>query len=319
MNATAICKELYEYIQNNQPIGQVHSVFDNSFNVLDENNQFITFLGPSKPMSPNSIKIREKSSFLNSDIKQGQKLTFLKDYVLIEDSNIEVFYNKASLWDKKPLLFLDGGLEKEFVENVLKKLNKMGSFIVKEGKKDGIAPLLKTLIGRIKGLELLLDNKMNLSKREEFIRERFLSFIDSYIMGDLDAIARKAGSIVGYGVGLTPSMDDFLSGIMVSQVYLSAYLNHDLSRTFEVNKAIIKHIKNKTTLISQEMMIHSSRGEVNEDVRNLMIFFITGSSLEDFYKCLKKVSDIGETSGIDMISGIYIGSCIALNQYLGGR
>lgn len=311
MNATVICKELYECLQKNQLKGQVHSIFDNSFNVLDESDQLITFLGPSKPMSPNSIKIREKCSFLDSDIRQGQKLTFLKDHVLIEDSGIKIYYEEASLWDKKPLL--DVGLKRESMENVFKKLNKMGDFIAKEGKKDGIVPLLKTLNSRIKGIETLFDNNMPLSKREEFIRERFLSFIDSYIIEDLDDISLKTSNIVGFGIGLTPSMDDFLSGIMVSRVYLSAYLNHDLTKAYEINKSIIKHIKNKTTLVSQEMMIHSSKGEVNEDLRNLMVSFVTDNSIEDFYQNLKKVSDIGETSGTDMISGIYIGSCIMLN------
>ncbi len=313
MNATIICKELYDYIQKNQPKGQVHSIFDNSLNILDENNQFITFLSPNKPMSPNSIKIRENSSFLDSDFRQGQKLAFFKDYVSIQDSSKEIYYSKASLWDKSPILFTGSTLIKAPVENVSNKLKKMGIFILEEGKKDGIVPLLKTLKGRIKGVELLLDSNITLSKREEFIRERFLSFIDSYIKEDLDDVSTKASRVIGYGIGLTPSMDDFLSGIMVSQIYLSSYLNLDLKKAHELNNSIIKHIENKTTLVSQEMMRYASKGEVNEDLRNLMVSLLTNSSIEDFYQNLKKVSDIGETSGTDMISGIYIGSCIVLD------
>lgn len=313
MNATTICNELYKIIQKNQLKGQVHSVFDNSFNVLDENAQLITFLGPNKPMSPNSIKIEEKISFLDLSIKQGQKLTFFKDFVLNEDSKIIIYYDKASLWDKSPILFTDTDLSRESMENVFRKLNSMGTFILREGKKHGIVPLLKTLEGRIKGVELLIDDNIVLSKKEEFIQDRFLSFIDSYSNEDIDEIALRASKIVGYGIGLTPSMDDFLSGIMVSRIYLSSYLNHDIKKAYEINKAIIKHIINKTTLVSQEMMIHSSRGDVNEDLRNLMISLLTNRCSDSFYECLKKVSSFGETSGTDMISGIYIGSCIMLN------
>lgn len=313
MNATVICSELYKVIQKNQLRGQVHSVFDNSFNVIDENAQLITFLSPNKPMSPNSIKIEEKISFLDLPIKQGQRLTFFKDFVLNEDSKTVIYYDKASLWDKSPILLTDANLLRESMENVFRKLNSMGTFILREGKKHGIVPLLKTLEGRIKGVELFINDNIVLTKKEEFIQERFLSFIDSYINEDIEEISLRASKIVGYGIGLTPSMDDFLSGIMISRIYLSSYLNQDIEKAYEINKAIIKHILNKTTLVSQEMMIHSSRGEVNEDLRNLMISLLTNRYADSFYECLKKVSSFGETSGTDMISGIYIGSHILLN------
>lgn len=313
MDATAICSELYKVIQKNQLNGQVHSVFENSFNVLDENAQLITFLSTNKPMSPNSIKVEEKISFLDLPIKQGQKLTFYKDFVLDEDGEIVIYYNKASLWDKSPILLTDANLLRESMENVFRKLNSMGTFILREGKKHGIVPLLKTLESRIKGVELFINDNIVLTKKEEFIQERFLSFIDSYINEDIEEISLRASKIVGYGIGLTPSMDDFLSGIMISRIYLSSYLNQDIEKAYEINKAIIKHILNKTTLVSQEMMIHSSRGEVNEDLRNLMISLLTNRYADSFYECLKKVSSFGETSGTDMISGIYIGSHILLN------
>lgn len=314
MEATVICSELYKVIQKNQLKGQVHSVFENSFNVLDENAQLITFLSPNKPMSPSSIKVEEKISFLDLPIKQGQKLTFCKDFVLDEDGKIVIYYDKASLWDKSPILFKDASLLRESMENVFRKLDSMGTFILREGKKHGIVPLLKTLEGRIKGVELFIDDNIVLGKKEEFIRERFLSFIDSYKDEDINEISLRASKIIGYGIGLTPSMDDFLSGIMVSRIYLSSYLNQDLEKAYEINKAIIKHITNKTTLVSQEMMIHSSRGDVNEDLRNLMISLLTNRYTDSFNECLKKVSGFGETSGTDMISGIYIGSHILLNN-----
>lgn len=318
MNATVISKELYEAVQKNELKGHIHSVFDNSFNVLDENLQIISFLSPNKPMSPNSIKIKEMISFLYLGLEQGQTLTFFKDFVSIEDTDIVIHYNKALLWDKNPILFQYNSIVRDSIENVFAKLKLMAKFILNKGKREGIVPLLKTLEGKIKYADKIFDDTIILSEKEKFIKDRFLFFIDSYIREDVDELSQNASRVVGYGVGLTPSMDDFLSGIMASRIYLSSYLNLDLNKAYEINEAIIKNIDDKTTLISQEMMKYSSRGEVNEDFRNLMISLLTNRSIEDFQKYLEKVSDFGETSGTDMICGVYIGSLIMLNEYLGG-
>ncbi len=313
MIASNICREIYIKVQANRLKGQIHSVFHNSCNVLDQNNQLISLLGPNKPMAPHSIKLANNVSFLDLGFKQGQELEFYDGFVLVKNNSTIIAYDKANLWDKEPLLFSNINLIKDSKENVFEKLNKMGTFILEEGKKDGIVPLLKALGGKIKGVELILDDNICFGNKEEFIKERFLRFIDSYINESIDEISLSSKEIVGFGIGLTPSMDDFLSGIMISRIYLSSYLNKNLNKALELNKAIVKYIKNKTTLVSEEMLMFSSKGEGNEDVRNLMVSLLTNKSKDAFYKYLKKVSDFGETSGTDMISGIYIGSCIMLN------
>lgn len=313
MIASDICKDLYEAVQENRLKGQVHSVFDNSFNVLDQNNQLISFLGKNKPMSPHSIKFKEKLSFLNLGLERGQRLEFYNDFVLIKESNTVITYDKAFLWAKEPVLFSNVNLLRDSMENVSIKLDKMGTFIKEEGKRDGIVPLLKSLEDKIKGVELMLDNSIVLGRNEEFIKERFLAFIDSYIKENIDDISLRSKGIVGFGIGLTPSMDDFLSGIMISRIYLYSYLNCDMKKALKINNAIVKYIKNKTTLVSEEMLMFSSRGEANEDVRNLMISLLTNSPIDVFQKYLEKVASFGETSGTDMISGIYIGCRILLN------
>lgn len=313
MIASNICQNLYEAIKAKPLKGQIHSVFENSFNVIDQNAQLISILGPNKPMAPSSIRIEEDISFLDLGLEKGQKLEFYDDFALIKENNIVISYDKAFLWNKDPVLFSDMKLVKDSAENVFRKLKKMGTFILEEGKREGIVPLLKTLQGKIKGVELIIDNNILLDRKEEFIKERFLTFIDNYIKEDSEKISLSTKDIIGFGIGLTPSMDDFLSGIMISRIYLSSYMNNDVKKAYEINKAIVKYINNKTTLVSEEMLMCSSKGEANEDVRNLMMSLLTNKSTNVFYNYLKKVADFGETSGTDMISGIYIGSRILLN------
>lgn len=306
MNGLSICNTLYEKILKEDLKGYIHSVFNSSFNVLDQNHQLIPFLNSKKPMSPNSIKIDEDISFLSLGIEPKLKIQFFQDFALIKDLNIKITYDKVNLWDKSPILTF----VKDSKENVFIKLKIMGKFLIENGKFDGILPLLSALQGKIKGLDLFLNNEINLGKKEEFIKERFLRFFDNYLEEDIHNISLNAKDIVGFGMGLTPSMDDFLSGMMISRIYLSSYLDHDMENTYKINRAIVKEIKNKTTIISEEMLMYSSVGETNEDIRKLMISFLGESSLQHFTKNIEDVVKIGETSGTDILSGIYIGSCI---------
>lgn len=122
-------------------------------------------------------------------------------------------------------------------------------------------------------------------------------------------------NIIGYGIGLTPSMDDFISGMMISRIYIFYYLEKNLQTAYEFNHAIIKEIDNKTTRISEEMLKYSSLGQGNEYIKDLMISFLGNFPMEDFERNLLRSIEIGETSGTDMLLGIYTGSCILLHEF----
>lgn len=289
--------------------GTVYSVFDNSFNILTNDNIFITFLNSNKPMYPNSIKVEGYKSFLDLGIKSDINVHFHQKNIGIKELNIKIYYDSATLWNEKPNLIFN----KDTKRNVYIKLIKISEFLLMNGNKNGIYPLLNVLESRIIGINSILDNNIILNKSEIYISSKFIKFINNYIKEDLHSISLGVKDIVGFGVGLTPSMDDFLAGLMISRIYLSYYLDHSIKTAYEINKAIVKNIKNKTTKVSEEMLLHSSMGKANEDIRNLMVSFLGRDNLDTLFYYLKKVKNTGETSGTDMLLGIYIGSLILLN------
>ncbi len=289
--------------------GTVHSVFHNSFNVLTKDNRFITFLNSNKPMYPSSIKVEGNRSFLDLGIKPEIKIQFHPKNIDIKELNIKIYLDSATLWDEKPNLIFNKDIEK----NIYIKLEKISEFILIEGNKNGIYPLLKVLKDRLKGINWISAEDNKLSKNEIYISNKFIKFIDSYIKEDLHSISLEAKKIVGFGIGLTPSMDDFLAGLMISRIYLSYYLGYSINDAYRINMTMIKNIKNRTTKVSEEMLVHSAKGKANEDVKSLMISFLGKASLDTLLYYLKKMINIGETSGTDMLLGIYIGSLILLN------
>ena len=312
MIADSICKKLLKSIEEEHFSGVIHSVFHNAFNILTSKDELITIININRPMSANTIRISENISFIDYGINQGMKTNFHRTFIDIEEANIHIDISSASIWDKIPIY----SNNKDILENVFLKLDIMRTFIIDSNKTQGILALLTTLNDKYSSLGLLKKKEIHLDKSTIFMKDRFLSFFESYIDGDIEQIDEKVKKIVGYGAGLTPSMDDFLSGLMISRIYLYDYLNFGIDNALDFNKAMIRKIANKTTRISEEMLKFASLGEVNEYVRDLVLSLISHIENENFIINLKKVASIGETSGIDIIAGIYIGSRILLKSTL---
>lgn len=301
MIADSICVDLNEHIQNNHLTGIVHSVFDNAFNVLTSDNKFVTFLNYSKPMAPNAIRLSRNISFLDYNIEPNMKMYFYKDYIWLKYLNITFKIDKASKWDPCPIFTYS----KEKDSNLQRKISLIEEFLINEGNRDGILPLM-----------LFSNEKLEfVDKSYHFIKDRFLDFIDSYLQHSKLQISDKVKEVIGFGAGLTPSMDDFISGLMISRIYIYDYINMNLNECIEFNDLMIREIGGKTTRVSEEMLRYSSNGKVNEYIRNLMISLFSNSTLESLMENLKAVASIGETSGTDIISGIYFGSKNLYKQY----
>ena len=310
MIANNICVNLYRKMQYTNFTGLVHSVFHNAFNVITSDNEFITFLNFNKPMAPYTIRVSDTISFLNLGIESSMTINFYHNYIKLERLGIDIFIDKASKWDGNPIF----AYPRDDVESIFEKLELMKDFLIHSEKREGILSLLTTLNDKYCGFQLLPTNQ-TLDKGIIFIKERFSDFIESYI-GECKAnIGDRVKDVVGFGPGLTPSMDDFINGLMISRIYLFDYLNKDIVDCLAFNQLMIEKIEGKTTRVSEEMLKTSSKGEVNQDIRDLMLSLLSYSNIDDYNLLLKRVADFGETSGTDIISGIYIGSIIQFNQF----
>lgn len=310
MIASCICKDIDRIIKSNKNEGEIHSIFDNSFNVITCDNSIVTILRPDKSMSPNSIKVIDNISFLSLGMKRGEKVEFNKDYMSLINKEIKIYYDKSIRWNSEPnLVFV-----REKKKTLEEKLNLVGLFLQKSGNRDGILPLLNTLDVVIEDIQVVLDKDYRLNKSEEFIYKRFIDFIKAFKNNKLDEISGLTKKIIGFGSGLTPSMDDFICGLMVANIYLTYFLDLNMDLAYKINYEIVKNIDNKTTKISEEMLKWSSKAKVSQDIRELLVSLLSTEDKKDIIKKISKVADFGNSSGTDILCGIYIGSKILLSN-----
>lgn len=106
---------------------------------------------------------------------------------------------------------------------------------------------------------------------------------------------------IGLGVGLTPSGDDFIVGLLATFHYYS-FFNNQVKRLFNLfNKY---YFKNKTTCIGFYTITHSIHGRVNHGIYD----YLSTIQHNNENNCRQfEIIDIGSTSGIDMLTGICFG------------
>lgn len=311
MKALLICENLLDAIARKEIVeGNVHSVFDNACNI-ETNHKFITLLCKDKIMAPMSVIVDNGEKVNFKDLNITQNLVFKIDVNGFHCGKRDIFIDLygAEKWYPGVRMKSFSCLENQLLENI--KIMEIG--LISQGKPYGIGPLISMLSDELPELGLTHIQADAHDKSFEFIKHRFLNFIRALITADTKGITEIAESIIGFGVGLTPAMDDFISGLLISFIYLGNYYKFDISKIYELNKKVIFKSLNKTTRVSSEMLKHSSIGETNQGVRELMEKLFNPHNEENIMKALLNIIGYGETSGTDTAFGIYVGSKIFTN------
>ncbi len=311
-----ICENLQKIILEGGKLqGHVHSVFKNACNI-ECDDLFITLLSSEKKMSPMSVIVGdvEQVDFNNLNITQGLTFEFSESEIYCTQLNLFISINNAKKWCSRVEINVFECCENRLLDNI----NIIEQGLRKFGKLNGMGPLINMLSVKLPELQLAPLYGCAFDENFEFIKDRFINFINDLIKVDMHGIARKAGSVIGFGCGLTPSMDDFISGVMITYIYMGSYYKLNLEQIYEFNSKVISSSLDKTTRVSAEMLKHSSVGEANEYVGNLMKVILNfdddnGEKNRRITKALIGVISYGETSGTDTALGIYTGLRIMTN------
>lgn len=288
--------EWFSHQKVGSQIGKVHSVFNRVINFITMDKKLLFSIARNDVIqAPRMMKVGETADFqsLCSFIKPSMPIEFIGNNRI--QINHQIFdFSKAKEWQgyiipKKGSSYL---IEKESLE-------KINSFIHLYGTKEGIYPSWKKHYEPT--WEVPKDIKGNiyftalLSQLSHLNQEIERNKLESSLQG-----------FVGLGIGLTPSGDDFLTGLMATwQFYefplFETYVNNNLFTE--------RHFRHKTTDISYFMLTHCLNGEVNEALF-LLLKNIDGH-VEPY---VEKLLSIGSTSGTDMLIGISCAYQYVLNM-----
>ena len=256
---TALSTYALEVIQNEQE-AVVHSVYRNTINILI-NDSLLAIQTKNSPISPISLITKLNSNdFEKLSLKPGQC--------------VKLRYSKAKIYDLAPKNEISHGVRHELYRKFTK--------IITQSHTGGFELIFQS------------SEKVNEDLILSIVETKIHIIHNFCLKNDFPKASQKLGELVGLGIGLTPSGDDFLCGILAGlhiqgkeysefAYYLRKNIQANLQRTNEISRAFL----------SCALEGHFSLA-INELWKN--------PNTEDISKMFY---NIGHSSGMDTLCGIY--------------
>lgn len=117
-------------------------------------------------------------------------------------------------------------------------------------------------------------------------------------------------SLIGLGIGLTPSCDDVISGI--SAYFHLADIKNDFNKKL---KAYLENYGDKsTTFVSKNLLYDVANGYINDSVYNVIYAILNNKN--NIKKYTLNLTDYGHSSGVETCFGILKGYKMTKNKEL---
>jgi len=282
-------------------VGEVHSTFERAFNVLIS-GELVGIARRDVPNDPfNIITDVEPNHSMQSLVDKGERIRVDED-LLKFGKELTISLNRADIW--RPKHGVEKPIDIELVKSNLSLLKELASW-----RNEGFGQLVLQVEDVISGAPCN-DRQLNQVSRSGL--PNIKSLVSAVRSEDLELVRQSAKNLVGLGPGLSPSGDDLLAGFMAGLRWTVNSFNGNVDRVDEINRTIA-HVAEGTTMLGKQLLIRAAAGEVNEAVEGLLEAILAGQ-IEEVRTATEKVLAIGETSGVDSIVGILLGSLLGIES-----
>ena len=263
----------------------VHSVFKSAANLLSAKGTLVTLASAGRDLMPMGMLVSPGLA-----LQEGQRLRYREGVfhlsgAVISTRQAEVRPTSMPAPLKPNEQGLAGGL------SLIRK-------VLTEKDRGGIASLAALIPGKggpVSGGPL--------NHYSSFIFHDLTAFLEALGAGDFKRAGELARRLVGFGPGLTPSCDDFLSGVLLSLYYDASFgpCHPETASFFEQIKVLAR---DRTSLVSRHMLCHAAAGHAGTLHLELLEALVQG----DFAKLVplaRRLLSFGASSGADFLLGLY--------------
>jgi len=284
--------------------GEVHSVFERTFNILiDDELVGVAQSGVSRSPINLIIEIPPSENMHSLGLKKGMQVELVEGRILV-GGVLEISLEGAELWRPKTRVERCNRLDK-----IKRNLELAKRLAARKSESEGLGPLL----GHV---DEIATGKMpqisELNAVAKTVLPQLIYLTRAVRSGNTAEVKKVARKLIGLGPGLSPSADDALSGFTAALWWVSHSLGSGISNVEDINRVIVSQASG-TTLLSKQLLQHAARGEVNERVEELLEALLAGGQSE-IEPGVEQVLKIGETSGADMMVGLLLGMQMGLGQ-----
>lgn len=297
--ALEVCHSLRRSIPAGGCPATVHSVFDRAVNLVTPLG-LVTLLPKCRPLYPFSVRIDTDIPFPALGLRPDMSAMLLPGEASAGMLHVDLtnaLDTDLSVLERKELIV---------PPDLSDRLERLAGVIGEEGKPEGMAPLV-----------FHLEEGSSADYAEHFPHNHYTAFLlprvrrlfDALHTGQIVEISAAAGAMAGCGPGLTPSSDDFLCGMMAAMLARGGARGRVL-RTMDITQRMGCAARVKTNVISGSFLIRSSQGLLSADVLDTVGQLFSNGPTQSLESAASRVITFGETSGTDILSGIYFGAKI---------
>jgi hypothetical protein len=234
-------------------------------------------------------------------VDKGERIRINGD-LLSFGKGLAISLNGAEIW--RPRHGVKKPIDIELVKRNLSLVKGLAS-----RRKEGFGQLVRHVENMISDTPF---NNRQLNQVSQSGLPHIKSFVSAVRSKDFELMRQSAKNIVGLGPGLSPSGDDLLAGFMAGLRWTVNSFNGNVGRVDEINRTIA-HVAKGTTMLGEQLLTRAAAGEVNEAVEGLLEAILAGQ-VKNVKTATAKVLSIGETSGVDSIVGILLGSLLGIES-----
>ncbi|WP_272516538.1 DUF2877 domain-containing protein [Providencia sp. PROV209] len=275
-----------------QLTGCIEQVFNKAIN-FSVNHQLYTLLSSQIDNAPNSCRLINKD-FLSCKINVGDSVFILNNEIHIGE-NYAISFLLCTTWKPSTIYFVAEKInDKDYLFFLKSKFNEIDSILNK----------------RTHSLFNYQGNNLFYLESSKKLNELRFSLINALMNKQSSEVANIVSQFIGLGIGLTPSGDDYLVGLMAFLLLK----NHPANSFYISFYQGILHSKGNTTPISAITLEKALDQGYRENMHQLIQCLVDGRN-ENTYPKILEILNIGSSSGCDMLFGIR--DALFLTHYFG--
>lgn len=272
---------------------QIHSCFTHALNLIDSEGQFATFLSDQFPDGPFTLRIKEIPKAVLEALQQAKEpLQYQKvagKGCFIAPGLSFCLSDETAYWESElPTLNWNLQPQSDIAQSLQASLQLAISSLPARAHDDRV-------------MQYIYDT----------LESQSTQLVSAIVNNDLPEISRLALKQIGLGMGLTPSGDDFLVGLMLI-LWLNPKRYQPLLEQLQVT---IRDSRTHTNEISWWMLNYAVSGHFNgwlqAYAKALVLADLTAQK-----SALTQILTIGSSSGSDMLRGIIAGLEIIISEQI---
>lgn len=282
-----LSKEIFELISLGSEIS-LHSIFNSSIN-LKVNNVLVNISNNNIILPPYGIVLKNEDFRIVKQQLEDKQPNFSINSSEISISNIKI--DLVGVYKKYESKIIKSN-KKILNPNIDRLVQKLISFQKKNGFNIDNNDIIEIVLGKNN------LNKQNLENASVLDFTNKLRSLENFFIYEEDNTALKY--FIGRGMGLTPSGDDFLVGMM------SVFSLYDVFKENIVNirNFILENKGIYTNDISEQFLILATQ---NKFSTNIILLLNSLEAKNSDSEAINNVLSYGGTSGVDIILGIIFG------------